>query len=324
MRPTFLTRLVNGPLFDPMLYVRLLNRRISLLFDCGRISGLANREILSLESVFLSHLHMDHSMGLDQVFRVILHRDRPVHIYGPEGITDKVISRLSSYEWNLTRDYPLEVFIHEVVEHEIHTTLARAHESFRRSRSDSRAREGASIASHPRYCVDAVVLDHNIACLGYVLREPFHINIRSEAVHDRDYKTGPWIGLLKEHILMGRMNEYAHVPTSRGMKDVPVSDLADELVIISPGQKIGYITDIRYSQENIDRIAAIASSVDLLFIEAYYLSERESQAYEKAHLTARQAGMIARLLKAKKVVAMHISPRYHDRTEEIYHELDDP
>ena len=88
------------------------------------------------------------------------------------------------------------------------------------------------------------------------------------------------------------------------------------------GVKIGYVTDIRYSQENLNRIAAIASSVDLLFIEAYYLSERESQAHEKAHLTARQAGMIARLLEAKKVVAMHISPRYHDRTEEIYHELD--
>ena len=122
---------------------------------------------------------------------------------------------------------------------------------------------------------------------------------------------------------MGRMNEYLYVPTSGGIKEVPVSDLADELVIISPGQKIGYVTDIRYSQENIGRIAAIASSVDLLFIEAYYLSERESQAYEKAHLTARQAGMIARLLEAKKVIAMHISPRYHDRTEEIYRELDD-
>jgi ribonuclease Z len=321
MRPTFLTRLVNGPLFDPIVYVRLLNQRSALLFDCGRIGSIANREILSLDAVFISHPHMDHFMGLDQVLRIILHRDKPVHIYGPEGITGKVISRLGSYAWNLTREYPLEVIIHEVGEHDIHTTAARAHEGFRPSRTDSVVREGSSIASHPRYCVDAVILDHNIACLGYVLKEPLHINIRGDVIKEQGYQTGPWIGVLKEHILTGRLREHISFQTVGGLKESSVMDLMDELVITSPGQKIGYITDIRYSQENIERVLSIASEADVLFIEAYYLHERGSQAYEKAHLTAAQAGMIARQLNAKKVVPMHISPRYHDRAEEIYREM---
>jgi ribonuclease Z len=52
------------------------------------------------------------------------------------------------------------------------------------------------------------------------------------------------------------------------------------------------------------------------------MSDREREALEKAHLTARQASLIARRLGARKVVPMHISPRYHHRVEEVMEELD--
>ncbi|MCE5274594.1 MAG: MBL fold metallo-hydrolase [Deltaproteobacteria bacterium] len=322
MRPTFLARLVNGTLFDPVVFVRLLNQGRAILFDCGRTGALSNREILSLDEVFISHPHMDHLMGLDQVLRVILHRRQPMHLYGPEGITDKVISRLASYTWNLTRDYSFAFVLHEVREREILTSTARACEGFQRSQAVISVRHGATIASHPRYSVDAVILDHNIKCLGFVIREPFHVNIRGDAVSKRGYRKGPWISELKDCLMKGGREGHLLVETQAGPREIEVSELADELVVTSSGQKIAYVTDIRYSEENIARIAGIAQGADVLFIEAYYLSEREAQAYEKAHLTARQAGSLARMLSAKKVVPMHISPRYHDRAEEVLLELE--
>lgn len=322
MRPTFLARLVNGTLFDPVVFVRLLNQGRAILFDCGRTGALSNREILSLDEVFISHPHMDHLMGLDQVLRVILHRKRPMHLYGPEGITDKVISRLASYTWNLTRDYSFAFVLHEVRERETLTSTARACEGFKRSQAVISVRHGPTIASHPRYSVDAVILDHNIACLGYVVTEPFHVNIRGEAVSGRGYRKGPWISELKERLMAGGREGNLLVETETGQRKIAVAELADELVVMSPGQKIAYVTDIRYSTENIERLASIAQGVDVLFIEAYYLSEQEAQAYEKAHLTARQAGSLARRLDAKKVVPMHISPRYHDRAEDVLREME--
>jgi ribonuclease BN (tRNA processing enzyme) len=119
-----------------------------------------------------------------------------------------------------------------------------------------------------------------------------------------------------------RMDDMIEVSSKTGIIIESVDDLFNKLVIITKGYKIAYITDIRASDENLQRISALAEDVDMLFIEAYYLAERERQAYEKAHLTAAQAGMIARMLRAKKVVPMHISPRYHDRTDKIMGEFD--
>jgi ribonuclease Z len=322
MRPTFLARLVNGPLFDPVVFVRILNLKSALLFDCGRMAGLSNREILSLDSIFISHLHMDHFMGFDQILRVILHRQRPLNLYGPEGIIEKVTRRLLSYTWNLTEDYPLEIVIHEVNENDVITCSARARNAFMPCLTTTSSREDAAIVSQFIYSIDAMVLDHNVHCLGFVLKEPYHINIKASRFNELGYRAGPWVGVFKESILAGAMDNMIEVTSTTGSIRIRVDDLFNELVIITKGYKIAYITDIRACDDNLKRIRELAEDVDILFIEAYYLTERQHQAYEKAHLTAAQAGMIARMLRAKKVVPMHISPRYHDRTDMIMAELD--
>jgi ribonuclease Z len=322
MRPTFLARLVNGPLFDPVVFVRILNLKAALLFDCGRMDGLSNREILSLDSIFISHLHMDHFMGFDQILRVILHRERPLNLYGPQGIVDMVTRKLGSYTWNLTGDYPLEIVINEVREHEVVTCSTRACSAFVPCLTTTSLRRGAAIMSQSIYSIDAMVLDHNVPCLGFVLKEPYHISIKASRFNELGYRVGPWIGVFKESILAGCMDDMINVTSTTGIMRIRVGDLFNELVIITKGYKLAYITDIRASEDNLKRIGALADDVDILFIEAYYLAERQHQAYEKAHLTAAQAGMIARMLRAKKVVPVHISPRYHDRVDKIMGELD--
>jgi ribonuclease Z len=112
------------------------------------------------------------------------------------------------------------------------------------------------------------------------------------------------------------MGDEVAVATGAGSIRRKVEDLVQELVVTSPGQTVAYIADIRASDANIGRIERIAQGVDVLYIEAYYMSDREREALEKAHLTARQASLIARRLGARKVVPMHISPRYHHRVEE--------
>jgi len=320
MRPTFLTRLVNGELFDPIVYIRILNQRQAFMFDCGRFFDLSNHELMLVEHLFISHAHMDHFMGFDQVLRVILHRENPLHVYGPPGITGNVLAKLQAYTWNLTRDYALEIRIHEVAPDRITTTVARAGDGFAPSQAGIQARSGYEIAKTLWYTVEAVELDHKTPCLGFVVKEAFHVNIRGDVLIRLGYVSGPWLGTLKGAIHAGASMDI-EVPTRKGTCIIPSEKLARELVIISPGQKITYLTDIRYSQANLERILPLARDTDILFIEAFYLDEMREEAHRKGHLTALQAGDIARSLRAKRVQAMHISPRYHDRHAAVVAEL---
>jgi ribonuclease Z len=321
MRPSFLPRLVNGPLFDPVVYVRILNERKALLFDCGHFEGLAPRELLSLEAVCISHTHMDHFMGLDSVLRAILHRDEPLTIFGPEGITGKTLSKLRSYTWNLVSGYGLEITICEILPGRMHITRTRADAGFAVTHRSTAPREGTRISSCSRYTLDAVILDHIVPCLAYVLKEPFHLNILKNAFAGRGYLPGAWIGTLKEHIFAGRMDELIRVNTHDGTKEVRVAQLREELVTTTPGQSVAFVTDISCSRDNLAALQGPAHGADMLFIEAYYLHELKDHAGARGHLTARQAGMIAGMLEAGQVFPMHVSPRHHDRIDEIHAEV---
>ena len=322
MRPSFIPRLVNGPLFDPLVYVRILNERRALLFDCGHFLAITPRELLLIDGIYISHAHMDHFIGLDYVLRAILHREKPLYIYGPEGITEKVLSKLHAYTWNLAKDYKLAVHIMEIRPGLMTSTSANLSTEFKDYSAEEYPLEPCCvITDEPRYTVKTVVLDHNIPCLAFTLEERAHVNIRGDVLHDRGYISGPWLGKLKECILTGDYQASIEVSLVMGTTVKKVNELMDELVIISPGQKIGYITDIRYSRENVENLKAIASGTDILFIEAFYLDELRDEANRKGHLTARQAGTIAGMLSAKKVIPMHISPRYHGRVEEIMKEV---
>ena len=59
MRSVFYPRLLNGSAGDPGLYVRLAHRSEALLFDCGDLGRLTTRDLLKIDSVFISHAHID-------------------------------------------------------------------------------------------------------------------------------------------------------------------------------------------------------------------------------------------------------------------------
>ena len=69
------------------------------------------------------------------------------------------------------------------------------------------------------------------------------------------------------------------------------------------------------------RSTPLLADVDLLFIESVFLHADLAHAERKNHLTARQAGEIARRVRAKAVVPFHFSPRYEGRSAEVIAEV---
>jgi len=89
------------------------------------------------------------------------------------------------------------------------------------------------------------------------------------------------------------------------------------------GQRIAYLTDLRGTPENVAKAIDLAREADLLVCEAAFLHEDESLARERSHLTARQAGEIARAAGAARLAPFHVSPRYLGREKEILDEAAD-
>jgi len=103
---------------------------------------------------------------------------------------------------------------------------------------------------------------------------------------------------------------------------LPLGTLKQEILQIVPGQKITYVTDTVCSEANNERITGLARGSDYLFIEAMFLQEDEERAREKRHLTARQAGLLAREAGAIRVIPFHFSPKYTGREDALRKELE--
>ena len=109
MRPLLHASLINGRSGDPVLWIETLFERRAILFDLGDIAALPPRKIHRLEHVFVSHTHIDHFIGFDQMLRVLVGRDKTINLYGPAGIVTQVERKLTAYCWNLVGSYACDL-----------------------------------------------------------------------------------------------------------------------------------------------------------------------------------------------------------------------
>jgi len=325
MRPSFHPRLINGPFDDPGLFIPFLYQKRALIFDLGDIHGLAAGDLLKITHAFITHTHMDHFIGFDRLLRLMLGRKINLALFGPPGFLDNVAGKLAGYAWNLVDNfnYPLKLQITEVHSDFILYRTYRCSDRFKPDGDPFRRPFNGVLHEEPAFKVSAVVLDHKIPCLGFSVKERFHINIIKDGLKNLDLAPGPWLTDFKQ-ALYDRANPAAQFEVKRSGQETPqrfkLGKLAEQIAIITPGQKITYITDVIYNKPNREKITAFAKDADYLFIEAAFLEEDHAIAGDKYHLTARQAGELAAEVGARQFSIFHFSPRYLGRERLIYQE----
>src|SRR5215216_3664826 len=178
MKPLFHPRLVNDPFGDPGLYVDFLFERRALLFDLGDLSPLSARQLLKVSHAFVSHTHMDHFAGFDALLRILLGRDKVLHLFGPPGFIDRVEHKLAAYTWNLVANYESD-FVVRATEVDLNggssSAELRSSSGFRRAPSGLETSRDGVLLDEDTFQVRAVVLDHQIPCLAFALEEKFHV-----------------------------------------------------------------------------------------------------------------------------------------------------
>lgn len=328
MTPLIHPQLVNDPFGDPALYLEFKFERRAMMFDLGDIQPLPARKLLRVSDAFVSHAHMDHFSGFDRILRTCLGRDKTLRLFGPTGFIERVEHKLAAYSWNLVRNYP-EDFAIEISEVRHDGTVARAQfrcrEGFRPDPAGVHPLPPGILLDEEHFLVRATILDHGIPCLAFSLEEKLHVNVWKNRLVEMGLGVGPWLRELKNAVLRGDPDD-TQVRASwreRGRTceaGVLLGEIKERALRIVPGQKVAYVVDAVFSEANVRSIVELTRGADLLFIEAVFLDEDSRRAAERCHLTARQAGEIARQAGVRRIVPFHFSPRYDGQEERLRHE----
>ena len=151
------------------------------------------------------------------------------------------------------------------------------------------------------FYIRAFPLSHTKTCVGYTLEE---LDRPGEFNPDKAMALG-----VPRGPMWGQLQRGESVSTEDGKTVHP----EDVMGAKRSGRKFSFVTDTQY----LPSIANEVRGSDLLICEGMFEDELADQAKEKKHMTARQAGTIARDANVRRMAMIHYSPRYTDRELDV-------
>lgn len=329
LEPTFFAGLFD----DPLLLVRIRPTGRALLFDCGKVHHLAKRVFTSIDAVFISHAHMDHFMGMDSVIRHSHASPRTVEVFGPPGISGRMAHKFACYDWNLAEKFWGNFRVGEVSDGQIVSTMYRGSEGFL-PRPDG-VRRGAIYAN--RYLrVTSELCEHRIAVLAFRVTEGDAFVLDDQRMVQAGVVKGVWLKNLEKLFHTGKMEGTPIVysgadPGGAGAsveerRDPDAGALYRKIMKKEEPASIGYLTDIGFSPENLERLTRLLGGVTLLVCECAFLAGERSKARLSRHLCTSDLNIILELLRPRYVLPMHFSKSYQggENSQKLYREIEPP
>ena len=296
------TNLLDRETRNPAVYIK--KDGIVHLFDCGRVEY-PQKLISKLENIFISHAHIDHLIGFDEILGMKLYAaHKHINVFGPGGITEQIMHKINAYTWNLVEPDAISIDVYEMRDDEIRRTKFSVNGNMAGELVETGTIEDNTVFSGKDYTVKRIILNHGIPSIGYSFEESQKINISREKMEARNLSPGPWINVLKEAFIQRQETEI-----TVGDKVFRTDELTDMLEV-NPGTKIVYLTDFLLDDKTRSELSLFAGNADILYCEASYKNEELEIARRNMHLTEGQAEDIAALANVRELIKFHRSERY--------------
>ena len=310
--------LVNGVFGDPLLHMRVRHQRRSILFDLGEGGRLPARIAHQVTDVFITHAHMDHIGGFLWLLRSRLGDYPPCRLYGPPGLAQHIAGFLTGILWDRIKDRGpsfevMELHVDHLKRFHLQAGYAETHVL------DEVAVVEGVLLDEAGYRIRGTTLDHHgTPVMAYAFEPDKQLNIRKDRLKARQLEPGPWLNELKQQLLSENQAALIQLPDG---SETSAGVLADELVLITPGKKFVYATDLADTEDNRQRLIKFARYAHTFFCEAAFIETDADHASRNGHLTTRACGEIATDAGVSRLVPFHFSRRYTDNPQQIYDEV---
>jgi ribonuclease BN (tRNA processing enzyme)/polynucleotide 5'-kinase involved in rRNA processing len=309
--------LLNGVFGDPLLHVRLRHQGRSLLFDLGDGRRLPTRIAHQVTDVFISHAHMDHISGFQWLLRSSFGARPPCRVYGPPGLAQHIVGFFHCFLWDRIGERGPVFEVAELHSDRLRRYRIRAGNPHCERLEEVTVRENV-VYQEAGFRVRAVVLDHHTPVLAFAFEPNKEINVRKDRLSAQGLQPGPWLEDLKQQLMT--KNPQAMISLPNGSTQ-PAGSLSDELVLIKPGKKLVYATDLADTADNRQRLVTLAQHAHTFFCEAPFIETHAEQGQRTGHLTARACGEIASAAGVARLVPFHFSRRYINNPQQLFDEL---
>jgi ribonuclease Z len=309
--------LVNGVFGDPLLHIRLQHQRRSLLFDLGESTRLPARIVHQVTDVFITHAHIDHIGGFLWLLRSRIGKLPVCRMFGPPGLADNIVSFVNGIHWDRVGDRAPRFEVSELHEPKLYRYRIEAGHTKAQIVGEELTPEG-TLLRDSAFQVRAVTLDHRTPVLAFALELKFDLNVRRERLAALGLTPGHWLSDLKVHIASGERETTIVLPNG---KIHTAGHIADEILIVRPGPKLVYATDLADTIENRKRLQALAEGAQAFFCESPFCDADSEQSMRTGHLTTRACGEIATAACVEKLIPFHFSRRYQDEPARVYEEV---
>tara|TARA_Y100000310_G_C20699533_1_gene828427 strand:- start:3065 stop:3955 length:891 start_codon:yes stop_codon:yes gene_type:complete len=148
-------------------------------------------------------------------------------------------------------------------------------------------------AETEEYWVRAVKVEHSIPCLAY------------------SWEQKPRIKIKMDYVSQFGLSDHDKIEELRSGKNIKFNGKvisAKKATYSIPGKKMSYVMDTSLT----DSIVKLVEKSNLLICESTFLNVLKAEASKRGHMTAKQAGKLAKSAGVDQLIITHFSQRYKD------------